>query len=81
VPLSATTVKMATNMFMGTRFGPFRAKKLDVGCFVNIGIIRDHSKRKAFAQFEPERYGTSTFMMGSETARIVLCQPRLLSMR
>ncbi|KAJ9155226.1 hypothetical protein NKR23_g1927 [Pleurostoma richardsiae] len=33
----------------------FRAKKLDLGCFVNIGIIRDHSKRKAFEQFEAER--------------------------
>ncbi|RYP48521.1 hypothetical protein DL768_005600 [Monosporascus sp. mg162] len=33
----------------------FRAKRLDIGCFVNIKTIRDHSKRKAFAQFEPER--------------------------
>ncbi|KAI8963992.1 hypothetical protein F5Y11DRAFT_122278 [Daldinia sp. FL1419] len=33
----------------------FRAKKLDIGCFVNIKTIRDHSKRKAYAQFEPER--------------------------
>ena len=33
----------------------FRAKKLDLGCYVNIGIIRDHSKRKAFAAAEPER--------------------------
>ncbi|KAI2637669.1 glucocorticoid receptor-like (DNA-binding domain) [Hypomontagnella submonticulosa] len=33
----------------------FRAKKLDIGCFINIKTIRDHSKRKAFAQFEPER--------------------------
>lgn len=33
----------------------FRAKKLDIGCFLNIKIIRDHSKRKAFAQYEPER--------------------------
>jgi hypothetical protein len=33
----------------------FRAKKLDLGCFTNIKIIRDHSKRKAFAAAEPER--------------------------
>ncbi|RYO79929.1 hypothetical protein DL766_007429 [Monosporascus sp. MC13-8B] len=33
----------------------FRAKRLDIGCFINIKTIRDHSKRKAFAQFEPER--------------------------
>ncbi|KAK8146204.1 40S ribosomal protein mrp2, mitochondrial [Beauveria asiatica] len=33
----------------------FRAKKLDLGCFYNIRTIRDHTKRKAFEQFEPER--------------------------
>ncbi|KKA27611.1 hypothetical protein TD95_001714 [Thielaviopsis punctulata] len=32
-----------------------RAKKLDLGCFVNIRTIRDHTKRKVFEQFEPER--------------------------
>lgn len=34
----------------------FRAKKLDLGCYVNIRVIRDHTKRKVFAQFETERY-------------------------
>ncbi|KAJ2971006.1 hypothetical protein NQ176_g7907 [Zarea fungicola] len=34
----------------------FRAKKLDLGCFYNIRTIRDHTKRKVFEQFEPERY-------------------------
>lgn len=34
----------------------FRAKKLDIGCFVNIRNIRDHTKRKVYAEFEPERY-------------------------
>ncbi|KAI1154140.1 glucocorticoid receptor-like (DNA-binding domain) [Nemania diffusa] len=33
----------------------FRAKKLDIGCFVNIKTIRDHTKRKIFAENEPER--------------------------
>lgn len=33
----------------------FRAKKLDLGCFVNIRTIRDHTKRKVFAENEPER--------------------------
>jgi small subunit ribosomal protein S14 len=33
----------------------FRAKKLDLGCFVNVWTLRDHSKRKAFAAAEPER--------------------------
>lgn len=32
-----------------------RAKKLDLGCFVQIGTIRDHTKRKAFEAFETER--------------------------
>jgi hypothetical protein len=34
----------------------FRAKKLDIGSFVNIKVIRDHTKRKVFAEHEPERY-------------------------
>ncbi|KAI1744631.1 ribosomal protein S14p/S29e [Xylaria scruposa] len=33
----------------------FRAKKLDIGSFVNIKVIRDHTKRKVFAEHEPER--------------------------
>ncbi|KAL4872378.1 Arb2 domain-containing protein [Aspergillus spectabilis] len=35
----------------------FRAKKLDLGGFINARIIRDHTKRKVFEQHEPERYG------------------------
>lgn len=34
----------------------FRAKKLDLGCFVNTHIIRDHTKRKVYEQHEAERY-------------------------
>lgn len=34
----------------------FRPKKLDLGCFVHILNIRDHTKRKVFEQHEPERY-------------------------
>jgi small subunit ribosomal protein S14 len=33
----------------------FRSKKLDLGCFVNIRTIRDHTKRKVFEKFETER--------------------------
>ncbi|TQS36836.1 hypothetical protein Golomagni_02704 [Golovinomyces magnicellulatus] len=33
----------------------FRAKKLDLGCFVNVKVIRDHTKRKVFAEHEAER--------------------------
>ncbi len=34
----------------------FRAKKLDLGCYVNIRVIRDHTKRKVFEQVETQRY-------------------------
>lgn len=37
----------------------FRAKKLDLGCFVKARTIRDHTKRKVFEQFETERYAAS----------------------
>jgi small subunit ribosomal protein S14 len=37
----------------------FRAKKLDLGCFVNVKIIRDHTKRKVFQDNEVERYADS----------------------
>ena len=33
----------------------FRAKKLDLGCFVQPRTIRDHTKRIVFEQNEPER--------------------------
>lgn len=46
----------------------FRAKKLDLGCFVNIHIIRDHTKRKVYEKHEAERYvhsGAKPSAMGS----------------
>ncbi|KAL9040673.1 MAG: hypothetical protein Q9180_001768 [Flavoplaca navasiana] len=33
----------------------FRAKKLDLSCFVNVRVIRDHTKRKVFEQYETQR--------------------------
>lgn len=33
----------------------FRAKRLDLGGFVNAKIIRDHTKRKVFEKFEEQR--------------------------
>lgn len=33
----------------------FRSKKLDLGCFAHIKNIRDHTKRKVFAEYEPQR--------------------------
>lgn len=46
---AATAAAKAPNPF-------FRSKKLDLGCYVNIKVIRDHTKRKAFAEFETQRY-------------------------
>jgi small subunit ribosomal protein S14 len=34
----------------------FRAKRLDIGGFINVRVIRDHTKRKVFEQHETERY-------------------------
>lgn len=33
----------------------FRLKKLDLGCFINTRILRDHTKRRVFAAHEAER--------------------------
>lgn len=33
----------------------FRAKTLDLGCYVKTHVIRDHTKRKVFEQYETER--------------------------
>ncbi|KAI4258899.1 MAG: hypothetical protein LQ352_001012 [Teloschistes flavicans] len=33
----------------------FRAKKLDLGCYINVRIIRDHTKRKVYEQYETQR--------------------------
>jgi small subunit ribosomal protein S14 len=34
----------------------FRAKKLDLSCFINAKVIRDHTKRKVFEANETQRY-------------------------
>lgn len=51
-PSSSRTTNATTTM---TRIAPFRARKLDLGCFVNVHVLRDHTKRKVFAQHEAER--------------------------
>lgn len=38
----------------------FRAKRLDLGGFINARVVRDHTKRKVYEQYEPERYGPTT---------------------
>jgi hypothetical protein len=52
----------------------FRAKRLDLGCFVNVKVIRDHTKRKVFAEHEPERYASHhiSYPLDRVTGSIVL---------
>lgn len=38
-----------------SKFAPFRSKRLDLGCFVNQLVLRDHAKRRVFAEHEAER--------------------------
>ncbi|KAI9703243.1 MAG: 40S ribosomal protein mrp2, mitochondrial [Candelina mexicana] len=33
----------------------FRSKKLDLSCFINVRVLRDHTKRKVFEQHETDR--------------------------
>ncbi|KAL1975520.1 hypothetical protein VTN31DRAFT_3912 [Thermomyces dupontii] len=33
----------------------FRSKRLDIAGFINARVIRDHTKRKVYEQFEPQR--------------------------
>ncbi|KAI9812693.1 MAG: 40S ribosomal protein mrp2, mitochondrial [Thelocarpon impressellum] len=33
----------------------FRSKVLDIASFINVRVLRDHTKRKVFAQHETER--------------------------
>jgi small subunit ribosomal protein S14 len=48
----------------------FRAKKLDLGGFINARVIRDHTKRKVFAAHEQERYETTQHLLaGREDLR------------
>lgn len=53
----------------------FRAKRLDLGGFINSKIIRDHTKRKVFEKFEPQRYERQYSTGSSRTT----CRPLLLT--
>jgi hypothetical protein len=54
-------ISMSPTLAHWARFAPppimsmFRAKKLDLGCFVKARTIRDHTKRKVFEEHETER--------------------------
>ncbi|ROV91623.1 hypothetical protein VSDG_07909 [Cytospora chrysosperma] len=55
----------------------FRAKKLDLGCFVNIKVIRDHTKRKVYEQFEAERQALRYIIRNTTLAPRVRAEAQL----
>ncbi|KAF2197682.1 glucocorticoid receptor-like (DNA-binding domain) [Delitschia confertaspora ATCC 74209] len=55
----------------------FRAKKLDLGCYVNIRNIRDHTKRKVYAQHEPERQALRYLIRNTSLPQRVRAQAQL----
>ncbi|QPG98652.1 hypothetical protein C2857_007830 [Epichloe festucae Fl1] len=55
----------------------FRAKKLDLGCFVKARTIRDHTKRKVFEQFEPERQALRYIIRNTTLAPRVRAEAQL----
>jgi hypothetical protein len=59
---SLTFRRRATTTTATAIMSQFRAAKLDIGCYVNIRSIRDHTKRKVFSENEPERYAANFFV-------------------
>jgi hypothetical protein len=64
IPRSPTARHFILSMSQATRLeflrqlikmSMFRAKKFDLGCFAKIKTIRDHTKRKVYEEFEPQR--------------------------
>lgn len=52
----------------------FRAKKLDLGCFINARVLRDHTKRMVFEKHEVERcvcvvFGVTVTVTATATAQ------------
>lgn len=51
----------------------YRAKKLDIGSFVNIKVIRDHTKRQVYEAHEAERYALRHFAFCFSTSHAHSC--------
>ncbi|KAK7743896.1 40S ribosomal protein mrp2, mitochondrial [Cytospora paraplurivora] len=64
-------------MTRAAKMSMFRAKKLDLGCFVNIKVIRDHTKRKVFEQFEAERQALRYIIRNTTLAPRVRAEAQL----
>ncbi|KAJ5132345.1 hypothetical protein N7448_006503 [Penicillium atrosanguineum] len=55
----------------------FRPKKLDLSGFVNTRLIRDHNKRNAFEQMEPERQALRYLIRNTTLPQRVRAQAQL----
>ncbi|KAK2767382.1 40S ribosomal protein mrp2, mitochondrial [Arachnomyces sp. PD_36] len=55
----------------------FRAKRLDISGFVNPLAIRDHTKRKVFQQYEPERQALRYAIRNTSLPQRVRAQAQL----
>ncbi|KAL1303965.1 hypothetical protein AAFC00_000412 [Neodothiora populina] len=55
----------------------FRSKKLDLGGFVNIKVIRDHTKRKVFEQNEQERQALRYLIRNTQLPQRTRAQAQL----
>ncbi|EHY54724.1 Small ribosomal subunit protein uS14m [Exophiala dermatitidis] len=55
----------------------FRAKKLDLGGFINVKIIRDHTKRKVYEQFEPQRQALRYIIRNTSLPQRIRTQAQL----
>ncbi|KAG7126085.1 hypothetical protein HYQ44_001125 [Verticillium longisporum] len=50
IPTSSSTARhQSPTMSM------FRPKKLDLSCFTNVRVLRDHAKRQVFQEHETQR--------------------------
>ncbi|KAL2827848.1 hypothetical protein BJY01DRAFT_228904 [Aspergillus pseudoustus] len=55
----------------------FRSKKLDIGGFINARVIRDHTKRKVFEQYEPDRQALRYIIRNTSLPQRVRAQAQL----
>lgn len=47
---------MRSTLALFSKGAQFRSQKLDIGSHINVRVLRDHTKRKVFAENEPLRY-------------------------
>ena len=52
---TASKTTTARHSHPASAMSQFRAKKLDISCFINVRVLRDHTKRKVFEHFETQR--------------------------